>query len=1399
MAVVGVFLAKSVLSYIITRAVSDLTAREKKPTALEGPTRRDLSVQTCSWGTAIPVVYGSMRLSGNIIWTSLPIDDLPSATLTLSLAIGICRGPVTNLGRIWCNGQLVYDAVHALPTVAADSVEQHIRTALSFEFFKGTEDQEVAAEIQAGLPMTLRFYFWSISLSAPPADPPNGTWFVHGTGTGAWTGHGGQLAFCSGGAWTFALTSWIGEWYYGVVYVLDDSKVYEWNGSAWVQIGVWNPTIPPGYDGPAYRGLCYIVFKDFPLHLTGGAIPQFEFEVANIASSAPYEEIPEQTETTWNEPPAGEGIFQGQLLSMTGFECGIAEGLVYSGNVSVGTDGLTVAPTTVLAYWELPVVTGMATQPEPYGNILLRVDTPPASLDVTICELGSTIVARLKLTPSRTLKLTKADGTLLAHSDVVLAAETWHRVSFGARTHGAALCVDGIDATIDLGYDPGSIKDLVLGSVSFVAAYSVTFRSAALTSHYPLPTNWKIDAVEVAGTLSGYAEIGSSNGSPPYWSNGSTDQALMLGLVNRHGGWDGAHATPNYPNQAEEVHKALRSTAAASFVGTIAPLDTSLHDYSLSRFYGIQVALTCRAQSSGSFVCDIQNIPGSADRTVGLAATLAYGAWKQRREAYCASSPGYWTPSQIEAIVLKFSSAGSESHVHAHTVYVVHSGLPLIEHSVLIEPGTSVNMDPIGNSGQTNGGGGANVVLAVDDSWLVFMESGRWYAYAIVLSVVSAYGTFLEDLDSNGTLDPLIPPVGCDFDMDEDAVIYTAKIGDPTVVYDHYDYTTMEAGDSQDTHWPLTIDIFVNGNTVQSSDFTIPELSGHYLDLDLDVKVDGVVCDATHHPYVYDAGTNTIVFVQAPPMNAEIRVAWGFERTLPAKASIVRLDPYVLFGEISASDFADWDLYYPARIRVGRSAGAPVAVMGATNSDSSPGSTIRLRNRTDFEWGGYVEAAVGPASGSLFRAMTIDDVVRAVATHAFFAVSSDGDGAAELVIAMLNGADPADPVRFDISDYITDPEVIMVWDSTATGEPADRIAVGQRGAQEKIAFWSFEVLSNGDLEITYLGQLGGEVVPAQATAAWRRGAWGNPPALTFAYDNGGPTVIKTIDLTSRNVRKTWAVLPHEDDAGGLPDFRGGSAYSATQNGVFSGCVPVSSVDEYSYIWVSLQTIITSPLPLSAIVADICSQAGLEGGEIDVTDLAQTVHGYAVDNRMEARSALAPLADAYAFDGIESGGKLNFRKRTGISAVEIPASDLAAHVEGTERPQDLVTSMMEEVSIPVSVEIGFVDFQSEYGSGLVRDMRSGGTSGEKMALSIPVALTKGEAKALAARQLMVVWQEGSRYKLILTRQYAYLDPGDVVTITTPTGLRLPMRVETMTPSGGLIEIEAVPDSPIPWET
>lgn len=85
----------------------------------EGPRLDGLSVQTSTEGAFVPIVYGRMRLAGQVIWMG-PVTEtarssgggkggpeLTEYQYAASFAVALCEGPIAGIGRIWANGEIL--------------------------------------------------------------------------------------------------------------------------------------------------------------------------------------------------------------------------------------------------------------------------------------------------------------------------------------------------------------------------------------------------------------------------------------------------------------------------------------------------------------------------------------------------------------------------------------------------------------------------------------------------------------------------------------------------------------------------------------------------------------------------------------------------------------------------------------------------------------------------------------------------------------------------------------------------------------------------------------------------------------------------------------------------------------------------------------------------------------------------------------------------------------------------------------------------------------------------------------------------------------------------------------------------------------------------------------------
>lgn len=131
---------------------------------ISGPRLGDLSAQTASYGTTIPLTYGTIALHGNVFWienNSLREQkhtegggkgggggaESTTYSYYATFALGLCQGPIQGIKRIWIGGKLFYDAGSTDPeTIAASNQAKHY-----FTLYTGSETQLPDDRMQAAI------------------------------------------------------------------------------------------------------------------------------------------------------------------------------------------------------------------------------------------------------------------------------------------------------------------------------------------------------------------------------------------------------------------------------------------------------------------------------------------------------------------------------------------------------------------------------------------------------------------------------------------------------------------------------------------------------------------------------------------------------------------------------------------------------------------------------------------------------------------------------------------------------------------------------------------------------------------------------------------------------------------------------------------------------------------------------------------------------------------------------------------------------------------------------------------------------------------------------------------------------------------------------------------------
>jgi hypothetical protein len=117
------------------------------PKARQGPRLGELAVQTSSYGSSVPKIFGTMRVAGTVIWSTDLIEDRTRSgggkgqpktvtySYSASFAVALSGRPIRGVSRIWADGKLLRGA-------AGD-----FKSETGFRLYLGSEDQAVDPRI----------------------------------------------------------------------------------------------------------------------------------------------------------------------------------------------------------------------------------------------------------------------------------------------------------------------------------------------------------------------------------------------------------------------------------------------------------------------------------------------------------------------------------------------------------------------------------------------------------------------------------------------------------------------------------------------------------------------------------------------------------------------------------------------------------------------------------------------------------------------------------------------------------------------------------------------------------------------------------------------------------------------------------------------------------------------------------------------------------------------------------------------------------------------------------------------------------------------------------------------------------------------------------------------------
>ncbi|MFG1394573.1 baseplate multidomain protein megatron [Xanthobacter agilis] len=188
-------------------------------------------------------------------------------------------------------------------------------------------------------------------------------------------------------------------------------------------------------------------------------------------------------------------------------------------------------------------------------------------------------------------------------------------------------------------------------------------------------------------------------------------------------------------------------------------------------------------------------------------------------------------------------------------------------------------------------------------------------------------------------------------------------------------------------------------------------------------------------------------------------------------------------------------------------------------------------------------------------------------------------------------------------------------------------------------------------------------------------------------------------------------------------------------------------------------------PLDALVETLCADFGVS---VDTRRLSGVVEGYVVADPMSARTALEPLARAFAFEAVEAGDQIVFHPRGDGAVTELGAEDLVQPDDGGA----LVTfTRAQESELPLEITVGFIDPLHDYRKATVSSRRLTGRSRHVTEVDLALVAAPNVMVRAADVWLQDLWAARETASFGLPPSRAALMPGDVVRLTLDGRARL----------------------------
>ena len=179
-------------------------------------------------------------------------------------------------------------------------------------------------------------------------------------------------------------------------------------------------------------------------------------------------------------------------------------------------------------------------------------------------------------------------------------------------------------------------------------------------------------------------------------------------------------------------------------------------------------------------------------------------------------------------------------------------------------------------------------------------------------------------------------------------------------------------------------------------------------------------------------------------------------------------------------------------------------------------------------------------------------------------------------------------------------------------------------------------------------------------------------------------------------------------------------------------------------------------PVGEILRAVLEDHGFDAWEAE--DIGHMVTGLTVGSVSSARAVIEPLASMFAFDAVQSGGRIAFRLRRRRAAAEIPAELM---VETGENDPLHTVVRAQETELPAVMRVDYLDAENEHRSAVAEIRWPRTASSREETVRAEIAMRQSVALERAHCMLAEARAGRETLELSLPPSMLHLEPGDVV--------------------------------------